>query len=226
MDEVAKEGAISTKISKEPGVDFGMAEGMRDRQRELSAWRKERRIALLEAREAMSFEEHLEKSLRILDGLSVLFKSLSRSGVVGFYWPFRREVSVRPFIEALLQRGGSAALPVVVAKGQPLAFRMWEPGSPMARGVYDIPHPTEGAPVQPDVLIVPLVGFDSACYRLGYGGGFYDRTLSASEKKVVTLGVGFEMAMVESIRPQAYDVPMDFIVTERRILQRDSKIAP
>ncbi len=73
--------------------------------------------------------------------------------------------------------------------------------------------------MEPDVLIVPLLGFDSMCYRLGYGGGFYDRTLRTALRRPVTIGVGFELARLDTIQPQPYDVPMDLILTEVAMLR-------
>jgi 5-formyltetrahydrofolate cyclo-ligase len=87
----------------------------------------------------------------------------------------------------------------------------------MTRGVWNIPIPAEGQAVDPDVLIAPLVGFDSAKYRLGYGGGFYDRTIASRPTKPLVIGVGFAFARLATIYPQAHDVPMDIIVTEEGV---------
>ncbi len=90
----------------------------------------------------------------------------------------------------------------------------------MEAGVFGTVHPAEGLAVEPDVLIVPVVGFDGGCYRLGYGGGYYDRTLSAPLYKPLTIGVGFEIGRLETIYPQPYDVALDFILTENETIQR------
>jgi hypothetical protein len=105
------------------------------------------------------------------------------------------------------------ALPVVVQKAAPVLFREWWPGIPMANGIWNIPVPAAGDPVAPDVLLVPVVGFDRQNYRLGYGGGYYDRTLAAATRPR-TIGVGFELARIATIHPQPHDIPMDFVVTE------------
>jgi 5,10-methenyltetrahydrofolate synthetase len=188
---------------------------------EITAWKKATRTEILQAREALSPDLHRQYNQRILDALSSNFGKLC-SGVVGMYWPYRNEVDVRPFADFVLAQGGSAALPVVVAKKHPLEFHAWKPGDAMVEGAYGILRPAQDARVEPDVLIVPLVGFDSACYRLGYGGGFYDRTLSAAAKKPITIAVSFELARLESTRPQSHDMPMDFVVTETNVLQRRS----
>ncbi len=112
-------------------------------------------------------------------------------------------------------RNGRCALPVVIAYGKPLIFRAWSPGDPLALGVWNIPIPREDAPVVvPDVLIAPVVGFDPACYRLGYGGGFYDRTLADLPKFPRIFGVGYTLASIPTIHPQRHDIPMGSVVTE------------
>jgi len=103
---------------------------------------------------------------------------------------------------------------VVVEKKQPLAFWAWRPGAALARGVWDIPIPAARDVVQPTALLVPLVGFDAEGYRLGHGGGYYDRTLAAMNPKPLAIGVGFEFGRLETIWPQPHDIPMDAIVTE------------
>jgi 5-formyltetrahydrofolate cyclo-ligase len=104
----------------------------------------------------------------------------------------------------------------------PLIFREWHPGVALEKGVLDIPFPGPASPeVQPDAALVPMVGFDEAGYRLGYGGGFFDRTLAAMPRKPVAIGVAFELSRMETIFPQPYDVPMDWVVTERGVYRRD-----
>jgi 5-formyltetrahydrofolate cyclo-ligase len=107
-------------------------------------------------------------------------------------------------------------LPVVVEKHAPVEFWRWRPEVPMSRGLFNIPIPAEREVVAPDVLIVPLVGFDGAGYRLGYGGGYYDRTLAASQPRPRTLGIAFAESELETIYPQAHDIPMSRIITDRR----------
>ncbi len=113
------------------------------------------------------------------------------------------------------------ALPVVVEKNQPVEFWRWIPGMPMNRGIWDIPIPATRNPVQPEVLVVPLVGYDDQCFRLGNGGGYYDRTLAACDVKPLCIGVGYAFAHVSSIQPQPHDVPMDVIVTEEEVVGRE-----
>jgi 5-formyltetrahydrofolate cyclo-ligase len=102
----------------------------------------------------------------------------------------------------------------VVEKGRPLEFWAWRPGAALRRGIWDIPIPAERQVVQPTALLVPLVGFDGHLYRLGYPRGYYDRTLAAVSPKPITIEVGCEFGRLATIHPQAYDIPMDAIVTE------------
>jgi 5-formyltetrahydrofolate cyclo-ligase len=145
--------------------------------------------------------------------------SMLEPRMLGFYWPHRGEYDPMDVVGPFLARGGRAALPVVVDRSQPLEYRRWRPGTAMTTGRYsfDIPHPAEGPAVVPDVLLVPLLGFDKDGYRLGYGGGYFDRTLAAYPARPKTIGVGFEIGRLATIHPQPHDIPMDMIVTERGV---------
>jgi 5-formyltetrahydrofolate cyclo-ligase len=136
---------------------------------------------------------------------------------VGFYWPLNGEVDLVPFMRRTIGTMREGALPVVIGKEQPLEFWRWSARSKLcARGLWNIPSPLERILVSPDVLLIPLVGFDEAGYRLGYGTGFYDRTLAAAPCSL-TIGIGYEMGFLTSIHPQFHDIPMDLVVTERGI---------
>ncbi len=184
---------------------------------EVAAWRKLERERLIAARMAMPAAAHRAASAAITRLLDAHFAPTAR-GLVGFYWPFRREFNGLPLMRRIVARGGEVALPVVIRPRRPLEFRRWTPATEMAKGVWDIPHPAAGPPVHPATLLVPLVGFDEQGYRLGYGGGFYDRTLAAFPRRPDTWGVGFELNRMQTIHPQAYDVPMDHIVTEAGLI--------
>ena len=176
-------------------------------------WRKETRAALIEQRLQISADERVARSLRISQALKSVLPSKSDKSV-GFYWPFRGEFDARPILTEGRGQGMRLALPVVVEKGQPLRFRTWSPGTRMTRGVWNIPIPADDEAVEPDVLIAPLVGFDPAGYRLGYGGGFYDRTIASKAVKPFVIGIGFEIARLPTIHPQPHDIPMDIIITD------------
>jgi 5-formyltetrahydrofolate cyclo-ligase len=137
-----------------------------------------------------------------------------RHACIGFYWPFKGEIDLRDVVRDFLALGAEAALPVVVEKQQPLEFWAWRPGMKLRRGIWNIPVPTEPNAVRPTALLVPLLGFAGAGYRLGYGGGYYDRTLAAMNPKLLTIGVGYEFGRLKTIYPQPHDIPLDAIVTE------------
>ena len=180
---------------------------------EIARWRRAKRQEFQAARQALSQADHRAKSEALAIGLEPFAKNLATQRV-GIYWPIRREFDPLPYAKRLIEAGGRVALPVVVAMGQPLEFRDWVPGDKLASGVWDIPYPAEGPAVTPDALIVPLLGFDEAGYRLGYGAGFYDRTFASYDTKPFAIGVGFELGRLATIHPQPHDVPMDRIVTE------------
>jgi 5,10-methenyltetrahydrofolate synthetase len=133
--------------------------------------------------------------------------------IVSVYWPIRAEPDLRPWMREVCSRGLRVALPVAVELGQPMTFREWRPDSVMARGLWKIPYPAAGAEVLPTTVLAPLVGFDSECYRLGYGGGFFDRTLATMRRKPVVIGLGYPELRIPTIFPQRHDLPMDWILT-------------
>lgn len=180
---------------------------------EVRRWRRERRKDLIARRLALPQRERRRLQSLIVDLVERHFPSLAHT-VFGFYWPFSGEIGVHVLVHRLVERGARAALPVVVERGKPLEFWTWHPGAPLERGVWKIPIPAERCAVRPTALLVPLVGFDEAGYRLGHGGGYYDRTLAVMTPKPLTIGVGFELGRLETIHPQPHDVPMDAIVTE------------
>ena len=181
---------------------------------DLKRWRKAERERLTGQRMALRAHERQPHDAAIRTGLESAIGAVEGL-VVSAYWPFKAEPDLRPLLGLIAGRGGRVALPVVVARGRPLIFRAWTPGEPVTRGFWNIPVPPETAEVVvPDVVIAPAIGFDSACYRLGYGGGFYDRTLAARNPRPRVLGVGYAFAAIPTIYPQWHDIPMDLVVTE------------
>lgn len=181
---------------------------------EVRLWRKAKRVGLIERRLAMMPAEREVAGVAITATLERVLAD-HPGALVGAYWPFKGEYDPRPLMRALHAGGMRLALPVVVGKAMPLIFRPWWPGAAMTLGIWNIPVPAEGDPVAPDLLLAPVVGFDSANYRLGYGGGYYDRTLAAATKRPLTIGVGFERSRIGTVHPQPHDIPLDRIVTER-----------
>jgi len=186
---------------------------MNDSWLEIRAWRRQQRERLVGERMALAAVEHRDCSVAINAHLGAGFV-FPAGTVIGFCWPFKNEFDTRFAIRAYRERGAVAALPVVIDKSSPLQFRQWWPGAPMAKGVYDIPYPRDTELRVPDVAFVPMNGFDAQGYRLGYGGGYFDRTLAAQSPQPVAVGIAFGFARLPSIFPQPHDIAMDFVVTE------------
>ena len=189
---------------------------------EVKQWRRTERQWLLALREAVPDALRLERNAAVTALLEHGFPLL-RQMTVGFCWPYKGEFDARFLIHALRPHGARAALPEVVARDTPLVFREWWPGVAMTPRVFDLPVPDDTSVVLPHALLIPPVGFDSRGYRLGYGGGYFDRTLAARPVQPLKIGVAFEISRIPTIRPQPHDVPMDFIVTETGILAVDRK---
>lgn len=174
----------------------------------------------LAARLAMPAAVHAEASACITGHLRNLLATRA-PGTIAFCAPVQNEHDTRPLIAELLTLGWRAAMPVVVSKNDAMAFRSWTPDCAMTDDRHGIPIPAAGAERKPDVVLLPLVAFDPAGYRLGYGGGYFDRTLAAQVPRPLAFGVGFELARVPDIRPQAHDVRLDAIITEAGVLRPD-----
>ena len=143
--------------------------------------------------------------------------------VVSGYWPMRDEFDVVPLLEALHARGHRCALPVVVGRGRPLEFRAWSPGTALVEAAFGTRVPPEDAGrATPDVLLVPMLAFDDAGYRLGYGGGFYDITLAALKAAAgqpLAVGCAFAAQRLDALPFDATDQRLDWVVTERRAME-------
>ena len=158
----------------------------------------------------------------VSERMAGLLADFPKNTVVAGYWPIGTEPDVRHTLSHLDLIGFGCALPVVVAKGEPLTFRTWTPQTPLERSGLGILAPAATIPeVDPDVLLVPLLAFDRAGYRLGYGAGFYDRTLERlrRSKRVTAVGIGFAGQEVDSVPRDQYDQPLDWLVTERFALK-------
>ena len=187
---------------------------------ELKLWRREQRRRLVAVRLAVdaaqleswrqSIDSHIERS----------FPGLAKV-TVAICWPIRNEYDARHLARRLRERGARIVLPVVIAPKAPLVFREWHPGVKLAEGAMGIPYPVDSAETAPDAVLLPMNGWDAQGYRLGYGGGFFDRTLASPAKTPVTVGVSYELARMETIHPQPWDIPLDYVVTERGVYRRD-----
>lgn len=197
----------------ELGPEYRVASDNRDAWTDVARWRTAERKRLIDERLAVEGPERKSGSERIAAGLDRVIGKASGQ-IVSVYWPFRGEPDLRNWAIRVIERGGRIALPVVIKKGWPLEFRIWSPGDPLERGVWNILVPSHGPSVQPDTLVAPVVGFDDANYRLGYGGGFFDRTLAAIPKRPFVVGVGYTRSRIPTIYPQPHDIPMNVIVTD------------
>ena len=184
------------------------------------AWRKAERERLIAQRLTLSGAARQETARRVCAGVEAALIS-APGAIISFYWPFRGELNLRSWIVGLLARGFRSALPVVVEKGRPMIFRLWDPETTMERGIWNIPVPADTPQVIPDVVIAPLVGFDRAGFRLGYGGGYFDRTLAHFARQPITMGVGYADSELKTIFPQPHDIPLHLVVTEREVIKRE-----
>ena len=145
---------------------------------------------------------------------------------VALYRPIKDELDTAPLAAALREAGATLALPVVQAPAAPLIFRRWDAGTPLAKGAFGAEIPDDTAPeVRPDMLIVPLLAFDARGYRLGYGGGFYDRTLAAIGP-LPAYGWAYAAQAVQAVPTESTDLPLDGIFTERGAVWAASPAAP
>lgn len=192
-------------------------------ERDVARWRKAKRDNLRAARKTLSVDDHATISARIATQLEALLQD--RFGninglVLSAYWPIKGEPDFRPLMAKLHDAGVVIALPLVETKAAPLVFRLWTPETKMVRGDWNIPvPPADAQQVTPQITLAPLVGWDDEGYRLGYGGGYFDRTLAALGPRPFAIGVGYASARLATIFPQRHDIPMDVIVTEESTLE-------
>ena len=159
---------------------------------------------------------------RATENLLSYTAGLGENLVISGYMPIRTEIDVLPALNALHNLGHRICVPVIVRAGLPLSFREWTPDCEMAKGPFGAKIPTWGDWLAPEVLIVPLVSFDVQGYRLGYGGGFYDRSLELLRKKNPTLAVGYAYAgQLGDVPVEATDQRLDAMVTEERVIKFD-----
>ena len=181
----------------------------------LDAVKKAARISAASVRKAAHYAAKDSAPLALAArGLPV---ALQNQVVSGFH-PYLSEISTLPLLAKLAGKGWTTALPIVVGKELPLMFRCWVPGDAMVSGLWDIQIPAATSPeVEPDVLLVPMLAFGRKGYRLGYGGGFYDRTLAKLRvlKKVTAIGVAYAGQEVDDVPHDTHDQPLDWIMTER-----------
>jgi 5-formyltetrahydrofolate cyclo-ligase len=146
---------------------------------------------------------------------------LPRGTIVAGFSPIRGEIDPFPLMESLAAKGATLALPVSIARGEPLLFRAWTPGEPLVRGAYGVFEPSSDAEeVDPDIVLVPLAAFDRDGHRIGYGAGYYDRTLPLLRKlkKITAVGIAFAVQEIERVPSSEHDAPLDLVLTDRETI--------
>ncbi|OHC57026.1 MAG: 5-formyltetrahydrofolate cyclo-ligase [Rhodobacterales bacterium RIFCSPHIGHO2_02_FULL_62_130] len=184
---------------------------------DVARWRRAERARLLTARAALPTQTRQTAARAIADHLDQLLadRFVTLNGLtISAWWPIKAELDLRFWLAGLAARGARAALPIVATRAAPLIFRLWTTEIRMERGFWNIPVPAEGPTVVPDITLSPVVGWDAAGYRLGYGGGYFDRTLAALAPRPLAIGVGLCAARIATIFPQPHDIAMQVIVTE------------
>jgi len=186
--------------------------------RDVARWRRAERARLRAKRQAMGVAAREAAGQALRGHLRALLAARfggARARVLSAYWPIKGEPDLRPLMAELHEAGVILALPVVETRFAPLVFRRWTPETRMVRGDWNIPvPPPEAERLTPEIALAPLMGWDGAGYRLGYGGGYFDRTLADLAPRPVTIGIGLEAARLPTIFPQPHDIPLDVILTE------------
>jgi 5-formyltetrahydrofolate cyclo-ligase len=185
---------------------------------DVARWRKAERTRLRKARQALSFSERAAIGEALASQTHMFLKDRFgdwQGRVLSAYWPIKGEPDLRPLMANLHASGVTIALPLVETRAAPLVFRQWTPETRMVRGDWNIPVPPPDAPVvTPEIVLAPLVGWDEAGYRLGHGGGYFDRTLAALLPRPFAVGVGLQAARLATIFPQPHDIALNAILTE------------
>ena len=182
-----------------------------DTLRDVNRFRRAERQRLYEVRKSFSPEQRGAATEAIIRDLKQVTGPLEGRRIA-VYWPMLGEPDMRPWMKEAHSQGAQILLPEVVVKKQPLQFREWQPGARMARGIWNIPVPAEGAIGIPDLVISPLVGVDDECFRLGNGGGYYDMTLAGLSPRPHIVGIGLPGCAIPTIFPMPWDIPMDMVV--------------
>jgi 5-formyltetrahydrofolate cyclo-ligase len=176
-------------------------------------------------RQALARRDALPAAVRVQAAEAIAARgfpvAVAPGAIVAGFMPMKSEINPLPLMRKLAAAGARLALPVVAGKGQPLIMRAWDFGAPLAAGVWDIREPPPSAPaVAPDILIVPLLAFDRAGQRIGYGAGYYDMTIAAlrARKEVLAIGLAFAEQEIAAVPATASDAPLDLVLTEREVI--------
>lgn len=189
--------------------------------RDVARWRRAERTRLSGLRDGLGQTGRALVSDQIGAHLGAVLaergagRGAGRQPVLSGYWPIKGEPDLRPILAALHRSGVTIALPVVETRAAPLVFRRWTPETKMVRGDWNIPVPPPDFDVlTPDIALAPCLGWTDDCFRLGWGGGYFDRTLAVLAPRPLTIGIALAMAHLPTIYPQPHDIPLDLILTE------------
>ena len=218
-----------TYVSRDPGSQVPTAHGGSPLGLERSAALSLAEIKRLARSRATLIRNDVHEAAKHGAGAALAARGLpisrnARNKAISAFHSFGTEISTFELFDKLVAEGWTTALPVVIAKNTPLVFRQWAPGDALILGRWDIQVPPEEAPeVLPDVLLVPLLAFDREGFRLGYGGGFYDRTLAKLRalKSVTAIGVAYSGQEVDAVPRDEFDQRLDWIMTEQETFKCD-----
>ena len=179
--------------------------------------KSELRAELLKKRRALQTAERTQAAQQLLGRLKNS-NLISGNSVVAAFWPMMDEIDVRPVIHWLHEKNIVCALPCLVSVDQPLLFRQFSKDDLLAKTQLNVSQPQDHAPlVTPDIILVPTVGFDRRGYRIGMGGGFYDRTLATSAGKII--GIGYAVSEIENVPVEPHDIRLHAILTEKELIE-------
>jgi 5-formyltetrahydrofolate cyclo-ligase len=190
----------------------------------VSSSKNELRASALARRDALSLQERANAARAIATRMPPL--EIMPSTIVAGYAPIRSEIDPAQLMQSFAARDAALAMPAISARNAALAFRAWKKGEALAPGVFGIPEPSAtAAEVVPDILLVPLAAFDRAGHRIGYGAGYYDRTLAhlRRQKTVTAIGLAFAVQEIPQVPALAHDVRLDYVLTETELLSFGSK---
>jgi 5-formyltetrahydrofolate cyclo-ligase len=179
---------------------------------DVSRWRKAERERLRHLRAQLDALQRARELDRIVAGLDLILTG-SEISILGAYWPIHHEPDLRAWMQQQANRGLIIALPIIQERNQPLAYSRWQPGCKMRRGLWGIAEPAQDDWVEPQMVLAPVLGVDSNQYRLGYGGGYFDRSLAAAKPRRRAVAIGYSCAHIASIYPQPHDIVMDDVIT-------------
>jgi len=176
-------------------------------------------------RDAVARRDALPTGMRAAAGQAIAARpfpvAFAPGTVISGFMPLANEIDPLPLMKALSAHGARLALPVVIGRGKPLVMRAWTIGEPLAVGQWGIREPKpEAATVEPEIVIVPLLAFDRAGNRLGYGAGYYDLTLTLlrARKPIVAVGIAFAAQEIPAVPVTPRDAPLDVVLTEREVI--------